>query len=41
MTALSDEWECHLIHLESYFKLIKEAGLTLNYKKIVLAKPEV
>ena len=41
MAVYSDEWKCHLNHLDTFFKLIKEAGLTLNYKEVVLAKLEV
>jgi len=29
------------MHLDTFFQLIKSAGVTLNYKKVVLAKPEV
>lgn len=40
MAVLSQSWEQHLTHLESYLAKIKESGLTLGLKKCSFAQPK-
>lgn len=41
IAVFSTSFEEHLVHIRRLLELIKRAGLTLNWKKLELAKPEV